>query len=659
MIMEATKVQRGLPVGAEVLPEGRVHFRVWAPRRRRVAVQIEGQGGPEIYELSPEGEGYYSAIVEGARAGTLYRFQLDEDEQPYPDPVSRFQPEGPHGPSCVIDPHAFRWTDEGWPGASVRGQIIYEMHVGTFTREGTWRAASRELRELAAAGITVIEMMPVSEFPGEFGWGYDGVNLFAPTRLYGEPDDLRHFVNEAHNVGIAVILDVVYNHLGPDGNYLGQFSEDYFNPERRTEWGDALNFDGRNSSHVREFFRSNAVYWIREFHMDGLRIDATQSIQDESPEHILAEITREVRRAARGRETIIVGENEPQNVLMLRPEGEGGYGLDALWNDDFHHSARVALTGRSEAYYSDYRGRPQEFISLTKWGYLYQGQRYKWQRRRRGTPTFGLGPERFVIFLENHDQIANSGRGERIHQLTSPGLYRAMTALALLAPGTPMLFQGQEFAASSPFYYFADHRGELAKLVRKGRVEFLSQFQSIATPEMRACLPDPSSQETFERSKLDFTERERNRSIYEMHKDLLRLRREDEVFGRQRERGVDGAVLGDEAFLLRFFGERRGEDRLLLVNLGSDLNLNPAPEPLLAPPEGMLWTLLWSSEDCRYGGSGTPPLETKNNWQIPGQSAIALRPTPSDEVEDPASGEGEVSEEEEVRKEMLARWPND
>ncbi|MBD0370080.1 MAG: malto-oligosyltrehalose trehalohydrolase [Pyrinomonadaceae bacterium] len=656
--MEATKVKRMLPVGAEVLPEGGVHFRVWAPRRKRVVLRLETDGEPQTIEMEREPNGYYSVHADAARASSRYSFRLDEDDYLYPDPASRFQPDGPHGRSQVIDPNSFCWTDDAWQGRSLRGQVIYEMHVGTFTREGTWRAASREMEELARLGITVIEMMPVAEFPGRFGWGYDGVDLFAPTHLYGDPDELRRFVNEAHAHGLAVILDVVYNHLGPDGNYLSQFSEDYFNRERKTEWGDALNFDGKTSAPVREFFISNASYWIREFHMDGLRFDATQSIHDGSDEHILAAMTREVRRAGGGRATIIVGENEPQEVKMLTPSAEGGYGLDGLWNDDFHHSAHVALTGKSEAYYTDYRGRPQEFISALKWGFLYQGQRYKWQRHRRGTSALNLKPEQFVVFLENHDQIANSGRGERIHLLTSPGLYRAMTALMLLAPNTPMLFQGQEFAASSPFYYFADHKGELAELVRKGRVEFLAQFRSVATPEMRACLVDPASVEAFERSKLDFSEREKNCAMYEMHRDLLKLRSEDAVFSNQRARGLDGAVLGDEAFVLRFFSEE-GDDRLMLVNLGVDLNLNPAPEPLLAPPEGMLWTLLWSSEDCRYNGSGTPLVETRNNWHLPGRAAIVMKAAPADEVEDLASGAGEESEEAEVRREMLTRWPNE
>ncbi|MEN3334160.1 MAG: maltooligosyltrehalose trehalohydrolase, partial [Blastocatellia bacterium] len=300
-----------------------------------------------------------------------------------------------------------------------------------------------------------------------------------------------------------------------------------------------------------------------------------------------------------------------------------------LWNDDFHHSAMVALTGRNEAYYTDYLGKPQEFISAVKYGYLYQGQRYKWQKQRRGTPGLDLPPAAFIIFIQNHDQVANTATGERAHKLTSPGRLRAMTALMLLAPGTPMLFMGQEFAASSPFLYFADHQPDLAELVRKGRAEFLEQFRSYATPKIQAILNNPESVATFEKCKLDFTERERHRQIYEMHHDLLKLRRTDQRFSAQARRGVDGAVLGDEAFVLRYFGE--DDDRLLLVNFGVDLHLNPAPEPLLAPPAGKRWMTLWSSEDPRYGGSGTPALDSRDNWRLPGHAAVALAPIPDDE----------------------------
>ncbi len=630
--MKNTGVSRQMHVGAELAPQGGVHFRVWAPHRRTVEVVIDDKAQSQSFELQPEADGYFSGLVSGADTGTRYRFRLDGSEKLLPDPASRFQPDGPHGPSEVINPHQFQWNDAEWQGVGIQGQVIYELHLGTFTPEGTYATAMRELQELADLGITVIELMPVAEFPGKFGWGYDGVNLFAPARIYGTPDDLRRFIDRAHAVGLGVILDVVYNHLGPDGNYLSEFAPDYFSKKHKTDWGEAINFDGENNAPVREYYLANATYWMEEFHFDGYRFDATQNIYDDSADHILAAIARTVRAAAKGRETILVGENEPQHVKLVQSPDRGGYGLDALWNDDFHHSAMVALTGRNEAYYTDYLGKPQEFISAAKYGYLYQGQWYRWQLRRRGTSDLSLPPTAYVTFIQNHDQIANSGRGERCHALTSPGRYRAMTALTLLSPGTPMLFQGQEYAASQPFYYFADHEPALAKLIYAGRNKELSQFRSLATPEAQASLCDPADPQTFHQCKLDFTERERNQGIYQMHRDLLNLRRNDRAFHAQRRSGVDGAVLDDEAFVLRFFGGGADDsnpldDRLLIVNLGRDLILNPAPEPLLAPPIDYGWKVLWSSENPRYGGLGTGPLETTENWLIPGHAAIVLRPT--------------------------------
>jgi maltooligosyltrehalose trehalohydrolase len=388
---------------------------------------------------------------------------------------------------------------------------------------------------------------------------------------------------------------------------------------------------------VRELYLANAGYWIEEFHLDGLRLDATQDVRDASRDHVLAALTRRVREAGAAggrRSTYVVAENEPQHTRLVRPPGQGGYGLDALWNDDWHHTAIVALTGRSEAYYTDYCGAPQELISAARHGYLYQGQRYTWQKKRRGSPGLDLAPWRFVHYLQNHDQVANSARGERCHLLTSPGAFRAMTALLLLGPATPMLFQGQEFCASSPFLYFADHKDELARGVRKGREEFLAQFPSITLPATREGIPDPASRETFERSKLDFGERESHAHCLALHEDLLRLRREDPVFrahaSGKTAGGLDGAVLGPSAFVLRFFapgGETSG-DRLLLVNLGKDLDLSPAPEPLLGPPEGGSWEVVWDSENPRYGGSGAPPPEDDGGgWRLPGLAAVVLRGT--------------------------------
>lgn len=626
--MSESSIYRRLPVGAEVQPEGGVHFRLWAPRCRRVEVIIEaGACAPAArLELQSENDGYFSGLMAGAAAGMFYRYRLD-DGGTYPDPASRFQPRGPHAPSQIIDPQAFRWSDHEWRGAILHGQVIYEMHIGTFTRAGTWEAAAAEVAELADTGITAVEVMPVAEFAGRFGWGYDGVDLYAPTRLYGAPDDFRRFVDCAHRCGLAVILDVVYNHIGPDGSYLKQFSDHYFTDRYENEWGESINFDGEHSKPVREFFIANAGYWIDEFHVDGLRLDATQQIFDASPVHVLQEITARVRQAARARATLVIAENEPQDVKLIRPVEQGGYGLDAVWNDDFHHTAVVAVTGRNEAYYSDHLGRPQEIISAIKWGFLFQGQRYSWQKKSRGTPVLDIPHERFVHFIENHDQIANSGSGARIHQLTSPGRYRAITAALLLGPATPMLFQGQEFAASSPFLFFADHKPELALRVQQGRLEFVSQFPSLAGPEIQGLLADPADPATFERCKLDLAERKRHGATLRLHRDLLRLRREDPVFGVRPRGTVDGAVLGPEALVLRFFSVTSG-DRLLVVNLGRDLRLEPLPEPLLAPPEGQCWQALWHSEDPSYGGGGIYPFETDEGWRIPGQAAIAIAAVP-------------------------------
>ncbi len=620
--------KRRLPIGAEVVAPGRTHFRVWAPKAQKVEVVIEATVEPQtdrsFQALEPEDGGYFSGTAEIA-AGALYRFRLDESEHFHPDPASRYQPGGPHRSSCVVDHTDFRWTDQKWRGADLKGQILYEMHVGTFTPEGTWAAAAEQLPELAKIGISAIEMMPIADFPGEFGWGYDGVDFFAPCRLYGRPDDLRKFIDTAHSLGLAVILDVVYNHLGPEGNYLGIFSDHYTTDRYKTDWGAALNFDGPNSGPVREFFISNARYWIEEFHFDGFRFDATQSIYDESEEHILARLGREARAAAGERAVFFVAENEPQETRLVRPPNEGGYGLDALWNDDFHHSAVVALTGRNPAYYTDYRGTPQEFISAVKHGYLYQGQRYAWQKQRRGTSTRGLGPAAFVGFIENHDQVANSGTGERVRLATSPGRHRALLTLLLLAPWTPMLFQGQEFGATTPFLYFADMSGDLRAQIRMGRLKFLKQFPELAAPKIQARLADPSDPDTFGRSKLDFAERARHPQIGALIRDLIRLRRKDENFSSQERGNVDGAVLGTHSFVLRYFNPL-GDDRLLLLNLGPAQTLAVVPEPLLAPPAPGRWRTLWTTEAPDYGGPGAVPPETKSGWTLPAESALVMRP---------------------------------
>jgi maltooligosyltrehalose trehalohydrolase len=634
--------RRRLPVGADYLGDGLTHVRVWAPPARRISVVAASKD----YALANEGNGYFSATIT-ADPGVRYQFRVDDAEKLYPDPASRYQPEGPEGPSEIVDPAAFKWTDGAWPGVTLEGQVVYELHIGTFTREGTFAGATRELPELSRIGITIIEVMPVADFHGRFGWGYDGVNLFAPTRLYGQPDDFRRFVDAAHALGIGVILDVVYNHLGPVGNYLRAFSPAYFTDRYDTEWGAAINFDGPDAGPVREYFAANAGYWVDEFHLDGLRLDATDQIHDASGDHILMQIGRHARQAAGKRNIVLIAENESQETRLVRPIDEGGYGLDGLWNDDLHHSAIVAITGRAEAYYSDTRGEPQEFISAAKYGYLFQGQPYHWQRQPRGTPAWGLSPSAFITFLENHDQVANSARGMRVHQLTSPGRWRAMTALMLLMPGTPMLFQGQEFSASAPFLYFADWESDLADLVRKGRRKFLMQFPSMGEYGEKGSLDDPCDAATPARCVLDFSERRTHAGSYAMHQDLLALRR-DAAF-REGSRGkVDGAVLGPHAFALRFFTDDHLDDRLLIVNLGSDLTRPSFAEPLLAPPAPAFdWAVRWSSEAPAYGGRGTPSIWTRDaaDSKVPnakraacylfaGESAVVMRPCPRVETDD-------------------------
>jgi maltooligosyltrehalose trehalohydrolase len=602
---------------------------VWCPDHPQVWVVVERAGGePSETQLDREPNGYASGWIGGVKAGDRYRFRFGEHL--LADPASRCQPDGVFGASQLVDPDRFEWTDDGWKGRPLRGAVVYEMHCGTFTHAGTWRAAMERLPHLVDLGVNVLEVMPVSEFPGQFGWGYDGVFPFAPTRLYGTPDDFRAFIDRAHGLGLAVILDVVYNHLGPAGCVFTKYARAYFTDRYSNEWGDAINFDGPDSDPVREYFIANAGYWIEEYHLDGLRLDATQSMHDGSSHHIVAAIAQEVRARARGRHTLLISENEPQHVRMVRPFEAGGYGLDALWNDDFHHSALAAVTGRTEAYYSDHRGTPQEFVSAAKYGYLFQGQRYAWQKKPRGTSTRGVTPAAFVAFIENHDQLANWDTGARVHQRTSPGRFRAITSLFLLLPGTPMLFQGQEWAASAPFLYFADHEAALAANVQKGRAEFVAQFPSLASAEAQSILPVPHDRSTFERCKIDWGERGTHAAAYRLHRDLLRLRREEPAFAAQAKGGVDGAVLSEEAFVLRFFADDARDERLLIVNLGRDVVAESFAEPLLAPPERCTWTLAWSSEHPHYGGAGTPPVATDRGWRLPGHAAVILKPETAD-----------------------------
>jgi maltooligosyltrehalose trehalohydrolase len=602
--------------GAQVHDDG-VFFSVWAPAQTDVAVVIDGA---DEHIMSRTDDGFFTVDVANARAGQRYRYRLQQGLRP--DPASRFQPDGPLGDSLIIDPRSFQWTDHKWPGAGpLHRHVIYELHIGTFTAQGTWAAAAERLPRLVEMGITTVEVMPLAEFPGRFGWGYDGVNLFAPTRLYGSPDDARRFIDEAHRLGLAVVLDVVYNHFGPVGNFIPEFCPAF--QGQPGEWGDSINYDGPDSEHVRAFMTENAAYWIADFHFDGLRLDATQAIHDSSDEHIVSAICRAAREAGGSRRIFLVGESEAQDTRLLKASGAYPDGLDALWSEDWHHAAYVALTGKRRAYFTDYLGNAPELASMARFGILYQGQWYTWQTKARGGYALDLGAAAFVNFLENHDQVANTGIGFRLHQEVDPARWRALTALLLLGPGLPLLFQGQEFGSTAPFTYFADHENDLAANVEAGRLEFLSQFATLASPEVRARLPKPNDLHAFERCRLSDEERNADHALRHLYRDLLRLRREDEVLSTLGTGSVrvESSAPTPTLLLIRYLADMA--HRLLIVNLADD-HLSPMNDPLLAPRPRSRWQLRWSSESIDYGGGGIVPLTDAGRWLLPANAAMLL-----------------------------------
>lgn len=637
--------------GAEITPEG-VDFRIYAPEHHRVDLVLLTRG--QVLPMQPEqagdtdSPGFWSLFVEGGRERERYCYRLDGEPTDLPDPAARYLPEGPHGAAEVVDPSSFVWSDLEWRGLAPSDQVIYELHVGSFSPEGNWAGLEAKLPALVDLGITTLEIMPVAEFAGAFGWGYDGVAWFAPSHLYGTPDGFRRVVDRAHSLGLAVILDVVYNHFGVSGDYSGKYAR-WYTSSRKTEWGMGLNYDGPHAGAVRSLAIDNASYWIDEFHLDGLRLDATQAITDESSEHVVTALARAARTAARGRQILLVGENEPQDARLLRRHSEPGVaaGLDALWNDDFHHSSRVALTGRRQAYFSDYAGTAAEWTAAVRTGFLFQGQCSHWQGKQRGHATDGLPSTALVCFLENHDQVANSLWGRRLWQESCPAQYRAVTALLLLGPWTPLLFQGQEWASSAPFSFFANHEGSLGELVKTGRAEFLSQFPGCAAhPEL---LRDPGLPDTFEATRLRWSERAlpEHAAALALHRDLLRLRRSDPALSGSHRGGVgiDATALSPSAGLVRYRSglalPHPSDDRILLVNLGPDLDLERVTQPLFAPPERHThWTTIWNSEDPAYGGYGTAEPNPKvGGWKLPGCAAVLLAPVPAVTPASPPDGQ--------------------
>lgn len=608
------------PVGAQVDQRG-TRFRVWAVNARRVEVLLyEGGQVAATYALAPEENGYFSAHVPGVGAGARYMYRLDGGE-PRPDPASRFQPESVHGPSQVVDPFQFRWSDDAWRGIPLEDAVFYELHVGTFTPGGTFDSAIERLDELVALGVTAVELMPIADFPGDRNWGYDGVSLFAPARAYGGPEGLRRLVDAAHARGLAVVLDVVYNHLGPDGNYLRQFSTQYFTDHHKTPWGDALNFDTEGSRQVRDFFVANACYWANEYHLDGFRLDATHAIQDDTQPHILAEIAAQVRRTLPDdRYFVIAAEDERNEPRLVRAAVADGYGLDAVWADDFHHQVRVALAGDNEGYYVDFSGTPADLATTINQGWFYTGQPSTFLEHARGAPADDVLPIRFVHCIQNHDQIGNRALGERLNQAIGLDAYRAASTLLLLEPATPLLFMGQEWAASTPFLYFTDHNPELGRLVTEGRRREFASFTAFSGAEV----PDPQARATFARSTLRWNERSAppHAGMLQLYRDLLALRRSEPAL---RERSRDSFVavpLGVHALALR----RTGGDQtmLLVVNLRGALQFDLAALPETRAPRGD-WRARLDSEDTRYGGRGPAQLaDTRLHMEGPGAALLEV-----------------------------------
>jgi maltooligosyltrehalose trehalohydrolase len=608
-------------LGATVMVGGGVRFRVWAPAAERVDVELYTPAGTVHHPLEQvEEDGEFAGTVAEAGAGARYRFRLNGGAA-YPDPCSRYQPEGPHGPSEVVDPAGFTWTDGAWPGLTMDGLVIYECHTGAMTPEGTFDALIERLPDLRALGVTAIELMPVAEFPGVRGWGYDGVNLFAPHHAYGGPKGLRRLVDSAHTVGIGVILDVVYNHLGPDGNYLRPFSADYFTDEFHTPWGEALNYGGRNSQRVREWVITNAWRWVREFHIDGLRLDAVHAIHDRSDWHILADIAARTRAAAHPRSVVVIAEDERNDVRLIRHPGDDGYGLDAVWADDFHHAVHVQVTGEREGYYEDFEGTAQEIALAVQDGFVYQGQHSGRRGRPRGTRVTDEPASAFVFCIQNHDQVGNRAFGGRLNTLVDPAAFRAASSLLLLVPETPLLFMGQEFSASSPFLFFTDHNPELGRLVTEGRRNEFAGFTAFSEPALREQIPDPQAESTFLRSKLDWSERERNAGTLRLYTDLLALRQGDPVLSIGDRARLHTAAPTPSVVALHRWSD--AGHRLVLVNFGG------SAEIVLA---GVLsngfrddgWYVAWHSNQVDYDGSGEVPVVIGGTVSVPPATAVVL-----------------------------------
>lgn len=493
----------------------RTEFRLWAPNAKSVSVEVAGKGA---FPMERQANGVLHANI-AARAGDKYSYKLD-DQKPLPDPVSRLLPEGVHGPTEIVDPNSFRWTDQQWRGLPFSDYIIYELHVGTFSPSGTFDGVRERLPYLKNLGVTAIEVMPVAAFPGECNWGYDGVSLYAVQASYGGPEGLKRLVDAAHRTGLAVILDVVYNHLGNEGNYLRSFGP-YFTGKHKTPWGDAINYDDTNCDQVRKYVVENALYWVRENHVDGLRLDAIQTIHDDSSQHIVSEIQQAIQDFAvqSGRTICVIAETDENDAKLVRPRGSDGFGLHGFWSDDFHHSVHTVLTRERSGYYQDF-GKPEQIVRALNDGYVFQGEYFQFWGEPRGTPAADVPLNANVICVQNHDQVGNRAKGERLGHLVPRGALKAAATLMLLAPHTPLIFMGEEYGEASPFQFFTDYGDPaLQKAVANGRRK---EFEEFGCDEV----PDPQDPETFERSKLHWELATEDNDLLQWYRELLRIRKE-------------------------------------------------------------------------------------------------------------------------------------
>lgn len=579
-------------LGAHRLADGRWSFCVWAPHRSRVDVRLLDQSD-RVETLERTDDGYHVGLLENVRAGDRYFFRLDGDLE-RPDPASRFQPEGVHAPSACVA-NDFAWSRDVWRTPSIEHLVLYELHPAAFTEHGTLDAAIERLDALAELGITAISLTPVAQNPGERNWGYDGVDLFAVSKAYGGPEALKRLVDACHARSLAVVLDVVYNHLGPEGNYLRDFGP-YFTDRYHTPWGDALNFDGAESDHVRRFFIENALQWIDEFRIDGLRLDAVHAIVDSTAKPFLEELTEAVheRAATLDRTVYVIAESADNDARLLRPAEIGGFGMDAQWSDDFHHALHALLTGERQGYYEDF-GRVRDLAAAFERGYVYEGRYSPYRRRRHGRSAAGVPAQRFVVYAQNHDQVGNRAKGDRLSTIVSFEKQKLAAAAILLSPFVPMLFMGEEYGDPAPFLYFVDHQDpDLQRAVREGRRAEFAAFGWTEEP------PDPFDIETFNRSRLDFALRDQpsHSHLLALHAELLRLRREHPVLRRlDRERLHAEANESERTLLIRRWNPGGATCALLLA-------FDDEPKRISLPLPPGAWRPVIASCDEQWGGTG-------------------------------------------------------